>query len=67
MVATVRRPIGAELTGMVFVDGELWRARAAHAGDQFEAEDQVRVVRMVGGEVEIEALATGEREGEVSS
>jgi membrane-bound serine protease (ClpP class) len=66
MVATVRRPIGRELAGMVFVDGELWRARAAHAGDQFEAEDRVRVVRMVGGEVEIEALA-GEREGDTSS
>jgi membrane-bound serine protease (ClpP class) len=64
LVATVRRPISPDLAGMVFVDGELWRARAAHAGEQFEAEDRVRVVRMVDGEVEIEALAAGARPAE---
>lgn len=62
-VATVRRPIADGMVGMVFVDGELWRARATSADDQFETDDRVRVVRMVGGEVEIEALA-GEREGD---
>jgi membrane-bound serine protease (ClpP class) len=65
-VATVRRMVGGDAPGMVFVDGELWRARPAVAGERYEVGDRVRVVRMVDGELEVKGFGDVGPEGSES-
>ena len=60
MPATVRRAPTAAAPGTVFVDGELWRARA-HA--PVEPGDAVRVVSVDGLELEVEPAAGTTDEG----
>jgi membrane-bound serine protease (ClpP class) len=63
MVGVVRRPVTPHESGMVFVDGELWRAHGPDTQHEvFEVGDRVRIVRMDGGDVEVAALDTAEAE-----
>jgi len=62
-VGTVRRPVGVDSEGWVFVHGELWRAELAFApkqSNQLESEPMIEVGRKVrvvgfgeGGEVQV--------------